>query len=111
MGDARVMIAQVLALGWLLDGGAAAPPAWAVPPAAPPSSGSYDLRPDGDEFVYDAGPFRARVAVDGRVRFEDTRFRPRLALPLPTPHAAGTPTLEGALRDKLGRRKRARPVE
>jgi hypothetical protein len=69
------------------------------------SERSYRLEPEGGGLVYRGKPFTAHIAADGSVRFEDQRGVTR-ALPTPTSLPAGTPTLQGTLRDLLGPRRR-----
>jgi hypothetical protein len=82
-------------------------PAWLQPPptaVSRPEEG-YRLRPAANGYVYEASTFKAKVGRDGVVVFADKKASLKLNLsPQPTP--AGTPTLEGTLRDRLGRRKR-----
>jgi hypothetical protein len=68
------------------------PPPYALKPA---KDGSGDL-------VAEVPAFTARIAPDGTVRFEDHPRNLSLRPPwLPAPTPAGTPTLEGLIREKL----------
>ena len=97
--------------------GDAGAPAWLQPPlgaVSQPEEG-YRLRPKGDGYVYEAGTFKAKVGRDGVVAFDDKRVSAKFLLPIPQATPAGTPTLEGTLRDRFGRHRRqtafpAKPV-
>jgi hypothetical protein len=93
-------------------GGAAAP---AVPPAALPSAPPagapprvYRLRERDDRKVeYDSPAFAAVIDRDGSVVFEDHHgFGSLVLFVMPTALPEGTPTLEGSVRDLLGRKRR-----
>jgi len=88
--------------------GDAGAPAWLQPPSgavSQPEEG-YRLRPKGDGYVYEAGTFKARVGRDGVVAFDDKRVSAKFLLPIPQAPPAGTPTLEGTLRNRFGRHRR-----
>ncbi len=95
-----------------VDAGAHSVPPAAVPGAEPasrrtlpPGPARYDLRRAADGgYEYQDSRFLARVAADGHVTFSDRHGKTGIRwLPfLPTPHPAGTKTLEGAVRGMLG---------
>ena len=65
----------------------------------------YTLKPAKDgsgDFIAEAPAFTAHIAPDGAVRFEDHPRKLSLRPPwLPAPTPAGTPTIEGLIREKL----------
>lgn len=108
------MVPAALVLSLVALGVDAGVPAWLpqAQPVAVVDRGAYQLRPDGDGYLYDTPRFRARVARDGTVAFHDKRSSAGLSLPKPLkdlPRPAG-PTLEGTLRDLVGKRRRKRPA-
>jgi hypothetical protein len=96
------------------DAGARPRPGILPTPTAIAQEPRYQLRarPDGG-FEYNDSRFKAVIARDGRVSFDDHKvsgkFRVIPLLP-PMGHPPGTPTLESTLVDLLRRRPVARPV-
>jgi hypothetical protein len=108
-------------LGWLLvllaqDAGAR-PTAGPSRPSLLPTptvvqEPRYRLRPTRDGgYEYEDTRFKAVVAPDGRVSFDDRRVSSKWQLipVFPQNHPPGTPTLESTLRDLLRRRKSPPP--
>jgi len=63
-------------------------------------------RQPGRGWLLEDPRFLARIAEDGTVSFSDRHGAIGLVLPFPAPLPAGTPTLQGALRDLTTRNKR-----
>jgi hypothetical protein len=74
--------------------------------AAAPSVYRLVKREDG-AYSFDSGPFEAVIDRVGAVTFHDHHGVASLLLPLPQPLPEGTPTLEGSVRDLLGRKRAA----
>jgi hypothetical protein len=104
LGPLLVLLAQ--------DAGIAPRPSFLPTPTAVAQEPRYRLKPTSDGgYEYEDTRFKAVVAPDGRVSFDDRRVSAkwRLIPVLPLNNPPGTPTLEGTLRDLLTRRKRPPP--
>ena len=97
----------------LLAQDAGARPSFLPTPTAIAQEPRYQLRPRRDGgFDYDDSRFKAVIARDGRVSFDDHKISGKLrVIPLlPLNHPPGSPTLESTLVDLLRRRPVSRPV-
>jgi hypothetical protein len=99
-----------------VDGGARPPAPSLLPPVVSgkpvETPAAYRLRGvEGGGYEYDDARFRAKIARDGRVSFVDRRGSMVFSLlPIwPQPLPEGTPSVEGSVRQLLGKRRRGPP--
>ena len=86
-----------------------------LPPPRPERGEEYVLNPAGDgsgDLIYDGSRFRARVAADGSVTFDDKRVTALSGLGwLPAPAQFGVPSLQLSLKMLLKGKSPPRPPE
>ena len=94
------------------DAGVSPRPSFLPTPTAVSQEPRYRLKPTRDGgYEYEDTRFKAVVAPDGRVSFDDRRVSSKWQIipVFPRNHPPGTPTLESTLRDLLRKRKTPPP--